>query len=357
MSRFLENFARRILYAGLSREEYELIQGDLQEENRKSLMTFSAITVLFLLIMFLLSFVNEDVEANRFVYLTVMAAAAVIFVLSYISKQEKHLLILVIIYAFVIVLFVFGIVLGTVTRPDEQTVSFVALLLTVPLLFTDRPVRMILCILLGIACFIKAAVLLKADYVLAADIIDVTVFGTISAIVSTYMMSLKCERFLYERKVSVLSQTDLLTGLCNRNSYEQRLKEYASAGSMAVACIYVDVNGLHEMNNTMGHAAGDRMLKFVGSVLQKEFGENNSFRIGGDEFVVLAPYEEVESIDEKTDRIKVLSEEKSYHVSIGYSAGNTSETDISVLINTAEKRMYDAKRMFYQQKGTDRRER
>ena len=50
---------------------------------------------------------------------------------------------LVIIYAFVIILFVFGIVLGTVTRPDEQTVSFVALLLTVPLLFTDRPVRMI----------------------------------------------------------------------------------------------------------------------------------------------------------------------------------------------------------------------
>lgn len=65
MSRFLENFIRRILYAGLSREEYELIQGDLQEENRKSLMTFSAITVVFLLIMFLLSFVNEDVEANR----------------------------------------------------------------------------------------------------------------------------------------------------------------------------------------------------------------------------------------------------------------------------------------------------
>lgn len=51
----------------------------------ESLMTFSAITVVFLLIMFLLSFVNEDVEANRFVYLTVMAAAAVIFVLAYIS--------------------------------------------------------------------------------------------------------------------------------------------------------------------------------------------------------------------------------------------------------------------------------
>lgn len=98
-----------------------------------------------------------------------MTAAAVMFVSAYVSKHENRVL-LVAVYAFVSILFAFGIILGTVTRPDEQTVSFVALLLTVPLLFTDR-----------------------------------------------------CEKFLYARKVSVLSQTDLLTGLCNRNSYEQRL--------------------------------------------------------------------------------------------------------------------------------------
>lgn len=124
-----------------------------------------------------------------------------------------------------------------------------------------------------------------------------------------------------------------------------------------MTCIYVDVNGLHEMNNTMGHAAGDTMMKFVGSTLQKEFGEKNSFRIGGDEFVVLQFCDKEESIRESIERVKLFVEEESYHVSIGYFVGDTSKTDISVLVSTAEKRMYDAKRIFYQQKGTDWRER
>ena len=149
-----------------------------------------------------------------------------------------------------ILLFSFGIVLGTVTRPDEQTVTFVALLLTVPLLFTDRPIRMVICIFFSIISFIITAILVKEDYVLVADIIDVTVFGTISAIVCTYMTSLKCQRFLFARKVSILSETDLLTGMYNRNSYEQKLEAYSSMCNQMLSCVYVDVNGLHELNNT-----------------------------------------------------------------------------------------------------------
>ena len=90
--------------------------------------------------------------------------------------------------------------IGTVIRPDEQTVTFIALLLTVPLLFTDRPVRMIGCIYVYIIAFVIAALYIKEDYVLAADIIDAGVFGTISAIISTYMMSVKCQRYLYEQQ-------------------------------------------------------------------------------------------------------------------------------------------------------------
>lgn len=357
MNRFKEYITRELFYAGMSQEEYKLIRNDVQEENRKSLLTFSAITVVFLFIMFCVSFVSEDVEANRSVYLFVMIVTAVMFAVAYLNKHGNYVILLVDIYAFVILLFSFGIVLGTVTRPDEQTVTFVALLLTVPLLFTDRPVRMVICIFIGIIFFIIAAMFVKEDYVLVADIIDVTVFGTISAVVCTCMMSLKCQRFLYARKVSILSETDLLTGLCNRNSYEQKLETYSSMCNQVLSCVYVDVNGLHEMNNTSGHAAGDKMLQFVGKTLQKEFGERNSFRIGGDEFVVLVTEEKEEVIQAKIDRVQVLVEEKSYHVSMGYSVGNTSETDISLLISTAEKRMYEAKHLYYQQRGVDRRAR
>ena len=354
MDRFKNYIMRELFHAGMSQEEYNLILNDVQEENRKSLLTFSSITIVFLLIMFFVSFVSEDVEANRWVYLFVMIVTAIMFAVAYLNKHGNYSVLLVDIYAFVILLFSFGIVLGTVTRPDEQTVTFVALLLTVPLLFTDRPVRMVICIFIAIISFIITAIFVKEDYVLVADIIDVTVFGLISAVVCTYMMSLKCQRFLYARKVSILSETDLLTGLCNRNSYEQKLKTYSSMCNQVLSCVYVDVNGLHEMNNTKGHAAGDKMLQFVGKTLQKEFGERNSFRIGGDEFVVLVTDEKEEVMQTKIDRVQVLVEKESYHVSIGYSIGNIPETDISLLVSTAEKRMYEAKQLFYQQRGVDR---
>lgn len=357
MTRFQGFLKQELLYAGMSAEDYNLIRGDIHEENRKSMLTFSAITVVFLLIMFVLSFFSEDVEANRWVYFSVMLVTAGMFAAAYRNRNGKSGLLLVDIYGFVILLLSFGIVLGTVTRPDEQTVTFVALLLTVPLLFTDRPFRMVICIFLSIIVFIITAIFVKEDYVLVADIIDVTVFGTISAVVCTYMMSLKCERFLYARKVAILSETDLLTGLRNRNSYQQKLEAYASMGNQALACIYVDVNGLHEMNNTRGHEAGDAMLQFVGKTLQQEFGERNSFRIGGDEFVALVADSREEAIQAKLNRVQLLVEEKGYHVSMGCAVGDTAQTDISLLVATAEKRMYEAKREFYQQSGIDRRER
>lgn len=307
--------------------------------------------------MFFISFVSEDVEVNPWIYLSVMVVTAIMFAVAYLNKHGNYEVLLLDIYAFVILLFSFGIVLGTITRPDEQTVTFVALLLTVPLLFTDRPIRMVICIFIAIISFVIAAIFVKEDYVLVADIIDVTVFGTISAVICTYMMSLKFQRFLYARKVTILSETDLLTGLFNRNSYERKLKVYSSMCNQVFACIYVDVNGLHEINNTQGHVAGDRMLQFVGKTLQKEFGDKNSFRIGGDEFVVLVIDEKEKVIQAKIDRVQALIEEKSYHVSIGDSVGNISETDISLLISAAEKHMYEAKQLFYKQRGVDRRAR
>ena len=357
MTRFQDFLKKELLYAGMSAEDYNLIRRDIHEENRKSMLTFSTITVVFLLIMFVLSFFSEDVEANRWVYFWVMLVTAGMFAAAYLNRQGNHGVLLVDIYGFVILLFSFGIVLGTITRPDEQTVTFVALLLTVPLLFTDRPFRMVICIFLSIVVFIITAIFVKEDYVLVADIIDVAVFGTISAVVCTYMMSLKCQRFLYARKVAILSETDLLTGLRNRNSYQRKLENYASIGAQALACIYVDVNGLHEMNNTRGHEAGDATLRYVGKLLQQEFGEKNAFRIGGDEFVALVAGEEEEAIQAKINRVQRLVEEKAYHVSMGYAVGNTGQMDISLLIGTAEQRMYEAKRQFYQQSGFDRRER
>ena len=57
-------------------------------------------------------------------------------------------------------------------------------------------------------------------------------------------------------------------------------------------CVYIDANGLHELNNERGHEAGDLMLRFVADSLMEQFPKGSLYRVGGDEFVVFpAPAE------------------------------------------------------------------
>ena len=346
---------RYFLNSGMSEDEYMQILGEIQSSNRQNLIIFSIIASAFLLIMFFLSFLSQDIAANRWVYLLTMFISLALFGVAKFCSEKHPGLLLAGIYAFMGILFIFGIILGTVTRPDEQTVTFIALLLTVPLLFTDRPVRMIGCIYVYIIAFVIAALYIKEDYVLVADIIDAGVFGTISAIISTYMMSVKCQRILYGQRVVIMSEIDMLTGVRNRNSYEQNLSIYPSLCKKNLSCIFADLNGLHELNNTKGHEAGDKMLQFVAEKLVEQFGKNNTYRIGGDEFVSFVIDGCADEIQKKINMVVRSAKEHEYYVSIGYDTGFCSDMDMGSLINTAEMRMYAAKKQFYQQKGMDRR--
>lgn len=156
------------------------------------------------------------------------------------------------------------------------------------------------------------------------------------------------------RTIKTMGEMDLLTGLLNRNSFQQNILSYKDCAGFA--CIYADANGLHELNNTKGHEAGDAMLKAVARSMQKQFGKDHTYRIGGDEFVALNSSETEQSI---LERIKLIQDETNalgYHVSIGmYRSDNTADPE--EIVKEAEKNMYEAKRIYYETKGRDRRSR
>lgn len=143
---------------------------------------------------------------------------------------------------------------------------------------------------------------------------------------------------------------DSLTGLLNRNSYQVALEKYSRCEQNSFACLYLDVNGLHEVNNCLGHAMGDEMLKYVAYGIRSEFGVKDSFRIGGDEFVIFCTDMDKHTVDEKAKRLRHIMEEKNYHISIGLEWKDTS-IDINSMITEAEKKMYAAKRLYYKKKG------
>lgn len=99
------------------------------------------------------------------------------------------------------------------------------------------------------------------------------------------------------------------------------------------------------------------MLKYVGAALREELGEENTYRIGGDEFVafVLDPNEG--ELERRAAAISRMVEEASYHVSIGVARDLQPKIDMKSLLKRAELAMYDSKRRYYQQEGIDRRRR
>ena len=151
------------------------------------------------------------------------------------------------------------------------------------------------------------------------------------------------------QKMEQMSIIDALTGLRNRNCYEQAVNEYAANAPDSLCCLYMDANGLHELNNTLGHAAGDEMLIFIGQCLKELFGILNTYRIGGDEFVAFCTNCR-DTVHKSIDCFCERMESRCYHISIG-KAWLEDSFDVRAMVASAESNMYEVKRQYYQKKG------
>ncbi|HUE44941.1 MAG TPA: EAL domain-containing protein, partial [Aestuariivirgaceae bacterium] len=99
------------------------------------------------------------------------------------------------------------------------------------------------------------------------------------------------ERKAAEAKILHLARTDQLTGLANRATFMERLRQAFAAsrrGASAFALLSLDIDRFKEINDTLGHPAGDQLLATVAERLQTSVRESDIVaRLGGDEFAVL----------------------------------------------------------------------
>lgn len=93
---------------------------------------------------------------------------------------------------------------------------------------------------------------------------DARYLECVAMLFSTAYNNIKNQKIIGE-----MASVDSLTGLLNRNSFERSISEYDKSEEKTCAGLYIDVNGLHELNNKEGHAAGDEMLKFVANAVQE----------------------------------------------------------------------------------------
>lgn len=115
------------------------------------------------------------------------------------------------------------------------------------------------------------------------------------------------ERREYEERLHYLSTHDALTGLFNRAFYDTEIERLKDSRRYPVSIIIVDIDGLKAANDTIGHAAGDLLIKLAAKVLcQSVRPEDVVARLGGDEFAILLP--QTASADKVMARIRQCRE-------------------------------------------------
>lgn len=150
-----------------------------------------------------------------------------------------------------------------------------------------------------------------------------------------------------------ISKLDKLTGLKNRNCFNETLEQLSITKDTMFACVYIDANGLHEINNKLGHNAGDKMLQTVANELLEAFAYDLVFRIGGDEFIVLSENSEEALINHKIQVVQANLKKHNYEISYGLSWIHNND-DIQAIVNAAESVMRKNKQIYYQSKESER---
>ena len=149
------------------------------------------------------------------------------------------------------------------------------------------------------------------------------------------------------------NQKDPLTGVYNRAAYYRDLNRMEKTMN---GVVQFDLNGLKYLNDNLGHAEGDKALFTVASIISDHLkGEMYAYRLGGDEFIVLANGATEEMIARLIFEVKQDLSATSYRCSIGYAYRPTNATSSEELIKTAERRMYQDKEEFYRASGVERR--
>ena len=156
--------------------------------------------------------------------------------------------------------------------------------------------------------------------------------------------------------MSHISSADPLTGLLNRNAFDEEFKAQMQAaveGNLPISLAFLDIDNFLQINQTLGHNDGDQVLKSISDILQEQAGEHAiTARYGGDEFAIIFPLTEREQAFLTMERIRVQVETQERFgevgtkitITVGIAAYPIDGSTESEILRKADQALYRAKK-------------
>lgn len=348
-------FKNILLYGGIEKSEYDVIRSRIWEDNVRNLQTYVKIILVFVAFLFCFNMnyfglcyrtITDIVVFLLFVGIGITTT----FFRAKLSPGVKEFLV----YLFVAIIFIYGVLIALYS-PERTTVTLIVYLVFAPLLFSTPALFMCILVILTTAAFMILTVLFRSPEILTGDLLNSGIFSVLSCVFSTHCNIEKVSRFCLLYKNEALTIRDTLTGMRNRNNFETTFDHYPESDPLRLGCVFTDINNLHDINTESGHDSGDAALLFLAEKLLQNFGDDFSFRIGGDEFVCFIPDPVEETILARIGLIRSELKERGWSAAFGYAVCYRDSFDLKTLTDEAEHKMHIDKEQYYQSTGTDRR--
>lgn len=346
-----------LLYAGLGKADFDKRICEAHAENRGKLKTYALVaTGLFIALVIASLIPGSYTRASLWSNVVMALFSIAMYALAQVLPAKKPSATTVLCYLFIAAMYAFSLV-DSALQSDLPAVVAIAVMLLGPFLFTERPLPLIAMNVVSIMLLCLISDRLKSPRLATIDTWNAVVFGVIAIAAELSQESLRFRLLQQACEIKYMSETDDLTKCKNRNCYNGRLPRFADMCKQHLVCVYIDVNGLHNLNDSQGHEAGDRMLKAVAQALLDAFGQENTYRIGGDEFVVILPDGAPERIRLELDGIVEALAKLGYDISVGEASAAKAGLNVEELIKSAEKVMYERKVEYYEDPAHERRRR
>lgn len=156
-------------------------------------------------------------------------------------------------------------------------------------------------------------------------------------------------------RLDELAETDQLTGIANRRSFENEIKRRFSEqqrDGRGFCLMVIDVDGFKRINDQFGHSEGDRLLQEIASVVENNVRTSDIvYRVGGDEFSIILPGSTLQQCEFAAQRlvretVRMIQDQMG-DIPVGLSIGlaaSTADREIDALIKAADEAMYRAKK-------------